>query len=173
MRADVVERRGELGGAQGARAGTDPFAAKAEAAIDRASRDQLDQHPIGIAMHQAMNWAHRVVADRVVALGGIADQLPGVGHELARDRVGGIAGLDERGKRRRDGDRIAPGDGLELREPFRRGEPRFDQGSGGGQTVRRSLDGHASGWFRQRDLQRAGWCGRRGSNPHSLAAEGF
>jgi len=98
-------------------------------------------------MHQARNWAHRVVADRVVALGRIADELSGVWHELARDRVGGIAGPDERGKRRRDGDRIAPGDRLELLEPFRRGEPRFDEGSGGGQTLRRWLDGHASGWF--------------------------
>ena len=101
-------------------------------------------------MHQATNWAHRVVANRVVALGRIADQLSSVRHELACDRVGGIAGPDERGKRRRDGDRVARGDRLELREPFRRGEPRFDERSGGGQTVRRSLDGHASGWFRQR-----------------------
>src|SRR5271168_2016827 len=99
-----------------------------------------------------MNRAHRVVADRVVALGGVADKLAGVGHELAGDRVGGIAGPDERGKRRRDGDRIAPGDRLELLEPFRRGEPRRDQGPGGGQTVRRWLDGHASGLSCDRDL---------------------
>ncbi len=96
-------------------------------------------------MHQPMNRAHRVVADRVVALVGVADELARVGHELAGDRVGGIAGLNQRGQRRRDGDRIAPGDSLKLREPFRAGEPRVDQGSRGGEAVKRSLDGHASG----------------------------
>ena len=142
-RADIVERGGKVGRAESALARADPFAAKAEAAIDRASRDQLDQHPVGIAMHQPMNRAHRVVADRVVALGGVADELARVGHELPRDRVGGIAGLNQRGQRRRDGDRIAPGDGLKLRESFRAGEPRIDQGSGGGEALRHSLDGHA------------------------------
>ena len=127
MRAYVIERRVELGRAEDARAGTDPLAAKAEAAIDRADRDELDQHPIGIAMHQAPDGAHGVVADRVVALRRIPDELAGVGNELARDRIGWIAWPDERGERRRQADRVALGDGLKLGKPFGRRKARVDQ----------------------------------------------
>ena len=96
-------------------------------------------------MHQSLDGAHGVVADRVVALGRIADELAGVGDELARDRVGGVAGLNKRRERRRKADRVALGDRLELVKPFRRRKPCFDQGSGGGQALSRSLDGHAVG----------------------------
>ena len=51
-------------------------------------------------MHQPLDRAHGVVADRIVALGGIADELSRVGHELTRDRVGGVFGPDEGGQRR-------------------------------------------------------------------------
>ena len=46
-------------------------------------------------MHQPLDRAHGVVADRIVALRGIADELTRVGHELTRDRVAGIAGLEQ------------------------------------------------------------------------------
>ena len=46
-------------------------------------------------MHQPLDRAHGVVADRIVALGGIADELTRVGHELTRDRVGRVAGLEQ------------------------------------------------------------------------------
>ena len=72
-------------------------------------------------MHQSLHRAHGVVADRVVALGRIADKLAGVWDELTRDRVGGVAGLHQRGERRRKADRVALGDRLELRAvPARR-----------------------------------------------------
>ena len=96
-------------------------------------------------MHQSLHGAHGVVADRVVALGRIADELAGVGDELARDRVGGVAGLNKRRERRRKADRVALGDRLQFGEPFRRGEACFDQRSGGGQALSWSLDGHAVG----------------------------
>src|SRR5580658_1267291 len=107
MSAYVVNRRGELGCAERPRARTYAFAAETEAAIDRANRDQLDQHPIGITMHQPLDGALGVVADRIVALGGIANQLARVRHELTRDRVARVFGPDEGGERRRKSDRIA------------------------------------------------------------------
>ncbi len=144
-RPHIVERRGEVGRAQQARARTDTFAAKAEPAIDRANRDQFDQYPVGIAMHQSVDRAHCIVADWIVALGGMALKLPPVGNELARDRVVGVAGLNERGERRAEADRIALRDRLELREPLRRSEPRFDEGLGSDQASRRLGNSHGLG----------------------------
>ena len=130
MGAHVVNRRREVVCAQRPRAGTHPLAAEAEAAIDGANRDQLDQDPIGIAMHQPLDGAHGVVADRIVALGGIADELTRVGHELARDRVARVFGPDEGGERRRKADRIALGDRLELWKPFGAASPASTRSSG-------------------------------------------
>ena len=67
-------------------------------------------------MHQSLHGAHGVVADRVVALGRIADKLAGVGDELARDRVGRVAGLNKRRERRRNADCVALGDRLQFGE---------------------------------------------------------
>ncbi len=86
-------------------------------------------------MHQPLDRAHGVVADRIVALGGIADELTCVGHELARDRVARVFGPDEGGERRRKADRIAAGDRLELLKSFRAGQPRFDEILGAGQAA--------------------------------------
>ena len=61
-------------------------------------------------MHQPLDRAHGVVADRIVALGGIADELTRIGHELARDRVARVFGADQRGQRRRKADRVTPGE---------------------------------------------------------------
>ena len=86
-------------------------------------------------MHQSLDGAHGVVADRVVALGRVADELAGVGHELARDRIGWIARPDERGERRREADRVALGDGLELGKPFGRRKACVDQLFRGGEAL--------------------------------------
>ena len=135
MGAHVVNRRHELSPAQRPRAGAHPLAAETEATIDRANRDQLDQDPIGIAMHQPLDGALGVVADRIVALGGIADQLARVRHELTRDRVARVFGPDEGGERRRKADRIAASDRLELLKSFRAGQPRFGEILGAGQAA--------------------------------------
>ena len=95
MGAHVVNRGCEIGCAERSRPGANALAAEAEPAIDRANRDQLDQDPIRIAMHEPFDRTHRVVANRIVALGGIANEFARVGHELTRDRVGGVVGLDE------------------------------------------------------------------------------
>ena len=75
-----------------------------------------------------------IVADRVVVLGWIAHELTRVRHELKRDWIGGIVGLDEVGQRRRKPNRIALGDGNELRKPFRLRQSRFNEIVGGGQA---------------------------------------
>src|ERR1700733_6659769 len=135
MGTHVVSCRCEVACAQGSRAGAYPFAAEAEAAIDFADCDQLDQDPIGIAMNQPPDWAHDVITDRIVALGGIADKLARVRNEMKRDRGARVFQLDEGGKRRRKADRITLGDRLELRKPFRADQPRFDEILGAGEAA--------------------------------------
>ena len=93
-------------------------------------------------MHQPLDRAHGVVADRIVALGGIADELTGVRHELTRDRVARVFRPDEGGQRRRKADCVALGDGLEAGKPFGRDQPRFDEILGSAQPSRRSLGDH-------------------------------
>ena len=53
VRRDIVERRRRPPPESGALAEADRLAAKAEAAIDRAHREQLQQHAVGVAMHEA------------------------------------------------------------------------------------------------------------------------
>ena len=124
---DVVERRGEGLRAEPPRARPDPLAAEAEAAIDGADRNQLDQHAVGIAMDEPLDRAPRVVADRVVGLGRIAPKLATVGNELAGDRVPGIVAVDQADEGGREPDGVALGDGLEFGEPPRRGETGVDE----------------------------------------------
>ena len=134
-------------------------------------------------MHQPLDGAHGVVADRIVALGGIANELARVGHELARDRVARILGPDEGGERRRKADRVALGDGLELREavPARPGPLRRDPRgwSGGGVGFLRSFGFHDKGETRaERDAVRftgpsygnGGEIARRARTPSRQAA---
>ena len=86
-------------------------------------------------MHEPVDRTLGVVANRVVALGGIADELTRIGHELTCDRIGGIFGLDELGQRRGEPDRVAPGDGFELLKPLRRGKPRLHESFGSRQAA--------------------------------------
>ena len=86
-------------------------------------------------MDQPVDGAHGVVADRIVALGGIADELARVRHKLTRDRVGRVFGPDEVGERGRKADRIVVGYRLELWKPFRPSQPRFDEILGAGQAA--------------------------------------
>ena len=68
-----------------------------------------------------------VVADRIVGLGRMAIEFAPVGQELAPDRIGRIAGPNQRRQRRRQADGVAPGDRLELVEPLRRGKAGLDE----------------------------------------------
>ena len=86
-------------------------------------------------MHEPVDRTLGVVANRVVALGGIADELTRIGHELTRNRIGGIFGLDELGQRRGEPDRVAPGDGFELSKPLRRGKSRLHESFGSRQAA--------------------------------------
>ena len=87
-------------------------------------------------MHQPLDRAFGVVADRVVDFGRIAKKLAPLGHELARDRVGRVAFRDEAGERRGQADRVALRDRLEFGEPRRIGEAGLDQCIGRGQAAR-------------------------------------
>ncbi len=108
MGADVVVGRFALPRRQARPAiGPDHLAAKAEPAIDRAGVDELEQHPVGIAVHDPLHRAVRVVADGVGALLRLRHQFRRVGDELARDGVIGIVGVDQVGHRRSDRDGIA------------------------------------------------------------------
>ncbi len=154
-RAHIVERRGERLRAEPTGAGPDTLAAEAEAAIDGADRDELDQHPVGIAVDEPLDRTLRVVADRIVALGRIALKLAPVGDELARDRVAWVVRVDQPEQRRRQADGVARGDRLEFGEPLGRGEAGAEQRLRGRQAagrlarvVARSRDGEPG--FRRR-----------------------
>src|ERR1700678_3796485 len=95
-------------------------------------------------MHQPVDGAHGVVADRIVALGGIADELARVRHKLTRDRGARVVGSDEGGERRRKADRIVLRDRLELWKPFQAGQPRFDEILWAGQAAALASQGHSA-----------------------------
>ena len=86
-------------------------------------------------MHKPIDGAHGVVANRIVTLGGIPDELTRIGHELTRDRVARVFAPDEGGQRRRKADCVALGDGLEVLKPFRARQPRRDEIVRGGQAA--------------------------------------
>jgi hypothetical protein len=98
MRADIVERA-VIGGRRerGRLARSDHFAAKTKSAIDRADVNQLEQHSIGIAMHDAGDRRMVVIADRIRILAWLSDQFLGARNELTRNRIVGIPGIDQRG----------------------------------------------------------------------------
>src|SRR5258707_236032 len=83
--------RVELGGRERRPAAwPDLLAPEAEPAIDRADVHELQQHAVGIAVHDAGDRAVCVVADRIGALRRRGHELSRIGHELACDRVARI-----------------------------------------------------------------------------------
>ncbi len=134
MRADIVEcaaigalrQRGRL-------ARPDHFAAKTKTAIDGADVNELEQHPVGVAVHNTGNRRMAVIADRIGVLAGPRQQFLGARNELARDGIVGITRVDQRGDVGRYRHRIARRDLFHIRKPPR-----------GRQTV-----GDEFGWFAQ------------------------
>ena len=90
---DIGERRALLGGGEGTFAvRPHHLAAEAKTAIDRADMQQLQQHAIGVAMHDAFDGRMGMVADRVGMLVWQRIEFAQIRQELPRDRVGGIIG---------------------------------------------------------------------------------
>jgi hypothetical protein len=96
MGTDIVERGGELL-ARERTAMPHHFAAKAKAAIDRADIDRLEQHAIGIAVHDALDRAMGAVADGIGHLLRADLELGRIRNELARDRVARVGRVDQAG----------------------------------------------------------------------------
>jgi hypothetical protein len=116
---DVIECGRKLCLVEVFAAGPDHLAPEAEAAIHRAGMRRLQQDAVGIAVDDALDRREGIIADRVVALLRSAVEFPPVRQELAADRIGGIARVDQFGHGRRNRDRIARGYLLELAEPGR------------------------------------------------------
>ena len=75
--ADVIERGGKRFAREAAAAARpDHLAAEAEPAVDRADMGQLEQHAVGIAMHDPLDRAVRIVGDRIGVFDGRARRVP-------------------------------------------------------------------------------------------------
>ena len=80
---------------------------------------ELEQHAVGIAVHDACDRAVGVVADRIGALLRAHLKLGRIGHELPRDRIVRIGAVDQFRHRRRDGDGVLRGDLFQRGALFR------------------------------------------------------
>ena len=126
MRANIGDRRFELRARKTALP-SNHFAAETKAAIGSADVDRLEQHSVGIAMHDALDRAMDAVADRVAHLLGPAGELGLLGNELARDGVGSIGGIDEVGEIGGERQRVARGHRFDSGAAFRRDQPRREE----------------------------------------------
>src|SRR5215468_9115427 len=96
MGADIANRGIELCARERPLA-PDHFPAETKAAIGGADMDRLEQHPVGIAMHDASNGTVDLVPDRIADLLRVARKFRRVRNELARDGIGRIGAIDEFG----------------------------------------------------------------------------
>jgi hypothetical protein len=94
----------------------DHLAAEAEAAIDRADMHGLQQHPVRVAVNDALGRAVRLIADRVGTLFRSRQQFVRIWHELPGDRIVLIGSVDERNHGWRQRDRVAVRDGSDAVE---------------------------------------------------------
>jgi hypothetical protein len=115
MRADVVERVAIRAFRKRRRlAGADHLAAKTKPAIHRTDMDQLEQHSIGIAMHDPADRRMRMIANRIGVLARSSHQFLSAWNELPRDRIVGIIRIDQRGHLGRHRHRIARRDLFQI-----------------------------------------------------------
>jgi hypothetical protein len=139
VRGDVVERGIELLRRQRLGAGADHLAAEAEAAIDGAGRGQLEQHAVGIAVHDAGSRRVGAVADRVGVLVRLRLKFRSVRHELPRDRIVRIGAVDQLRERRCDRNGVLRGD------PLQRGALVAGRGHAGGEQLGQLAQGFRGG----------------------------
>ena len=98
IRRDVGQGGVEFGVGQGPETvRSDHLPAEAEAAIDRADVQRLEQHAVRVAVDDPGHRRVGGVADRVRALLGLGDAFPGDGNELSADRVVRVIGVDQLG----------------------------------------------------------------------------
>ena len=76
---------------------------------------RLQQHPIRVAMHDAVHRAMGMVADRIGPLFRRGQQFGRIGHELPGNRIGNGTWLDQPGDVWRDRHGIPRCDGLDPR----------------------------------------------------------
>ncbi len=133
--ADIVERRFELGRGQALALRPDLLAAEAEAAIDRADMGGLQQHPVGIAVDDALEGREAPIADRVEIFLRSGFHLARIGDELAGDGVAVVAALDQLGHVRRDRHGKALGHGGDISLALGRDQPGGDQLGGTAQRA--------------------------------------
>ncbi len=76
---------------------------------------ELQQHAVRMAVHDALDRACRIIADRIGALLWRRRELRRIGNELPRDRVIRIGRIDQPCECRWDRDRITGGNRFECR----------------------------------------------------------
>ena len=86
-----------------------------KAAIHRASVHKLEQHPVGIAMHDPFDRAERMITDRIVPSSGSDCSSTCIWDELPCNRIVWVIWIDQLGDGRRYGDRVARRDLLQRR----------------------------------------------------------
>ena len=101
---EPVVCRLQFGFGQQAAVRADVLAAEAEAAINRADQQWLQQRAVGIAMHHALDRRQLVIRDRIGSFVRCGDEFGRIRHELASDRV--VRPLDQPVHRRGDCDGI-------------------------------------------------------------------
>ena len=124
---DVVERAPELVGRERLRSRTDALAPEAEAAVDRAGVRGQQQHPVGIAVHDARQRLVCEIADRIGELVGERRELVRARHQLERQRVARIARVDRVGDLAGERDRPARRHAFQVRRPCSRHQPALHQ----------------------------------------------
>ena len=87
----------------------------------------LEQHAVGIAVHDAFDRAMGAVADGIGHLLGTDVELGRIGNELARDRIVWIGRIDEAGDVAGQRQRIARGDRFDPGAAFGRNKSSGDQ----------------------------------------------
>jgi hypothetical protein len=95
-------------------------------------------------MHDAGDRRMAVIADRIGILAWLGDQFRGARNELTRDRIVGIAGVDQRGHVRRHRHRIAFRDLFQIGQSNRRRKAAGEQLGGLAQSPDQLDLAHAS-----------------------------
>ena len=94
-------------GQQIALAATDRLAPKTKTAVDGTDGQQLQEHAVGIAMHEPRQRRMDVVADRIGAFLRRDRRFAKIGDKLSRNRILRIVAVDQRHDLRRNGDAVA------------------------------------------------------------------